>query len=121
MAPGVPVKPSAGSKRGQHYLAANGQRMANIGEQHVRVVTEAGGQADVTFQVTGVTRPLLSVGELCDRGNRVVFGRGGGVIQNTTTGAVTHFGRSGGIYAIDLYVQKSAAAAQGFPGQGTAM
>ena len=121
MAPGVPVLPSAGSKRGQHYLAANGQRMANIGEQHIRVVTEEGGQADVTFQVTGVTRPLLSVGELCDRGNRVVFGRGGGVIQNTSTGAITHFARSGGIYAIDFFIPKSTPNYQGFPGQGTAM
>ena len=76
LAPGVPIVPSAGSRRGQHFRAANGHKLPNL-EQHISLVTDQGGRADVTFPVTGVTKPLLSVGELCDRGEQSHFRRRG--------------------------------------------
>ena len=95
MAPHGPIRPSAGSRRGQRYVAANGCRMANEGEQTLEVVTEDGGAADMTFQITQVKKPLCSVARLCDRGNRVTFGRSGGVIHNIKTDRVTPFRRRG--------------------------
>ena len=121
MAPGIPILPSAGSRRGQNYLAANGDRMPNVGEQTLNIMTADGGAAALSFQITGVTRPLLAVSELADRGNRVIFGKNGGVIQNLTTGKLTTFPRCGGVYAMDIYIrQNEGAADRGFPRQGQA-
>ena len=106
MAPGVRITPSAGSRRGQTYVAANGDAMANEGEQALTVLTEEGAMADMTFQITDVRRPLCSVGKICDRGNRVIFGRGGGVIHNLSSGRLTPFKRRGNIYALDLWVRQ---------------
>ena len=104
-APGVKVCPSPGSRRGQKYVAASGERIPNEGEQNLCVVTEAGAPAQMKYQITDVTRTLTSVAKLCDRGNRVTFGRGGGVIQNLKTGQMTSFKRSGGIYTLDVWVK----------------
>ena len=59
----------------------------------------------MTIQITdGVKRALFSVAKICDRGNRVIFGQGGGVIHNLATQQLTPFRRTGGIYALDLWV-----------------
>ena len=121
MAPGIPILPSPGSKRGQKYLAANGSRIANSGQQRLHVHTEDGRPAEINFQIASVTRPLCSVGEMCDRGNRVLFGRGGGVTQNLKSGEITPFRREGGIYALDFYLAAGGQGPRrnpGFPGQG---
>ena len=116
MAPNVTVRPSAGSQRGQHFISASGKRMANEGEQHLQIMTEEGTAAQIPWQITGVRKPLMSVSKLCDRGNRVTFGRGGGVIHNVRTGQMTPFDRSGGVYTLGLWVKQSNS--QGFPRRG---
>ena len=104
-APNVRIMPSAGSRRGQKYITAKGDVMVNEGEQSLKVMTEEGATTDITFQITDVRRPLCSVGKICDRGNRVVLGRGGG-IHNVGTGRLTPFRRRGNIYAVDFWVRQ---------------
>ena len=78
--------------------------MPNLGEQLLRAQTESGEDTTVLFQVADVSRPLISVSAICEMGNRVVFGRGGGVIQNLATGIETPFERRNGIYHLNLWV-----------------
>ena len=78
--------------------------MPNVGEQNICVCTEQGQQAPMTFQITDVNKPLWAVSEICDRGNRVIFGKAGGVIQNLRSGNLTPFSRSNGIYTIDFWI-----------------
>ena len=59
---------------------------------------------DVLFQVAAVSKPLISVSALCERGKRVVFGRAGGVVQNIKTGKQTPFYRQNGIYVLRLWL-----------------
>ena len=52
-----------------------------------------------------VARPLLSIGEECDRGNVVVFSGTGGAIVNQTTGAMRKFPRlASGAYSIEMWL-----------------
>ena len=95
MAPGVPTRPSEGSRTGRGFSVANGAPLPNLGEQELSVVTDDGVSTSVLFQLAEVTRPLMSVSAICDKGNRVIFGRGGGVIQNLTTGQEIAFERRG--------------------------
>ena len=46
----------------------------------------------------------MSVSKVCEMGNRVVFGAGGGYILNVETGATTQFKKKEGIYVFDMWV-----------------
>ena len=105
MAPGVAIKDSNGSRTGQHYGSASGHRIPNLGEQHITGVVPSGAERAMTFQVAEVTRPLLSVGRICDKGNVVTFGSSGGVIVDLVTGEETPFLRDGdGMYQLEFWM-----------------
>ena len=104
MAPGHVIEDSPGSKAGKNFSAANGAPLPNLGQQQLSMYTDEGMETSVLFQLCDVTRPLLSVSAICDYGNRVVFGRGGGIIYNLDTGLEIPFARQGGIYSIGLWV-----------------
>ena len=65
--------------------------------------TYEGELTPVMFQVADVSKPLMSVSAICERGNRVFFGRAGGVIQNLATGKEIPFTRQNGIYVLDMW------------------
>ena len=63
-----------------HRLEAKGDRnirprlstQFSIWEQLLQAATEGGVETQVLFQIADVRRPLVSVGPICDMGNRVV-------------------------------------------------
>ena len=104
VAPWVKVRESVGSQNGQTYQSASGTKIANEGEKELQVVTEDGIEAEATFQVADVTRPLSAVSKICDKGNMVVFTQEGGFIQNGM-GHRTFFRRENNVYMMDLYIK----------------
>ena len=78
----------------------------------------------MTWQVAEVTRPLLSVGKICDTGHQVTFGRSGGVITDLVTGEEYPFLRdASGMYQLEFWIvakdgPNAYAPSQGFPGPG---
>ena len=107
MAPQVPIVPSEGSKHGQKYASASKHKIKNLGQPHIKVCTEAGDFTEVLFQVADVSKPLVSVSAICEMRNRVIFGKGGGVVQRLKTGKLTVFHRNSGIYVLDLWLLDS--------------
>ena len=110
MCPQYDVRPSPGSIAGQNYLSASNGVMYNVGEQVLDVVTNTGKESKVKYQIVDkVSRPLNSISEICDaggpNGQHVIFGRTGGVILNLDTGDQTPFGRTEGIYTMDMWVK----------------
>ena len=122
MAPLVPILESPGSMRGQAYIAAGNERIPNLGQQTLDVVTNDYHEAQTVCQIAEVTRPLTAVGTTCDKGNYVVYGPHGGCIYNVGSGIQTNFARRGGIYELDLWMrtnaQNSGDKQQGFPWPG---
>ena len=106
MMPSVPIEPSEGSRRGQKYSSASKHKLKNLGQQKIKACTEAGEETEVLFQVADVSKPLVSVSAICERGNRVIFGRAGGVVQNVKTGKVIPFVRQNGIYILSLWMEE---------------
>ena len=86
MAPGVPIHESPGLRRGQAYIAAGHERIPNMGQQVLSVVTNEGLEAQTLYQIAEVTRSLTAVGSTCDRGNVVVYSPHGGCIINRGVG-----------------------------------
>ena len=103
------IKESIGSRAGQFFTSASGETIPNEGEVTLATLTEEGIAMKASFQIAGIRRPLLSVGEISEAGNMIYFGRKGGVIYNLESGTKTYFGKEGGIYVIDLYVRKNEA------------
>ena len=106
MLPGYPVHQNAASRAGKTFSAASGHKIKRHGEQCLQAVTDNGLPTEVLFQLCDVECPLVSISAVCDKGNRVVFGRAGGVIQNLETGAEVPFERRGGVYALGLWVRR---------------
>ncbi len=55
------VQPSEGSRNGDEYRVANGERIPNLGEKIFPVLTEENTVRGVTAQIADVTDPLQSV------------------------------------------------------------
>ena len=72
--PEIETKPSRGSKIGVTYVAANGNKMPNLGEKRVKFKTKDGMNSSIMFQVTKVKKPLAAVSRITEKGNWVCFG-----------------------------------------------
>ena len=107
MMPGVKIVPSPGSLRGQKYTSASKHKLKNLGQQQIHACTEDGDPTSVLFQIADVSKPLVSVGSICEKGNRVIFGCSGGVVKNLQTGKEIPFYRRNGIYVLSLWLRDS--------------
>lgn len=112
MVPWVPMVESEGSRRGQTYTSAGGERLPNLGEKKLSVLTPDGRPASARYQCADVTRALSAVSQMCDQGNRVVFEQHGGYLENLHDGTQTHFKRVNNVYIMELYVEKPCEAAE---------
>jgi hypothetical protein len=123
LCPHYEVKPSKGSLKGQNYVSASGDLIANLGEKVLDVQTYHGSDAQIRYQAADVSQPLNSVSEICDAGGEdgqyVIFSKWGGAILNFEEERMTPFQREEGIYTMGFWVKpKAAGAASGFPRQG---
>ena len=114
MAPQFAITETDASRAGVYYTAADGGRIANVGETTVPIALENGAQTSATFQVADVSRPLMSVGKACEMGNRVLFGSGGGYILNVSTGGATPFYKRDGVYIFTMWIPPASEAGSGF-------
>ena len=105
------IRPSAGSRRGAHYLAANNGRIANEGECDFKFSTIEGHKQCMTFQIAEVNKALGSVSYLVDHGYRVIFdkdeetGHDISVMTHKKTGVTSRFRRERNIWILDAVVE----------------
>ena len=115
---GIKIHDSEGSRRGRNFLAANGDKIPNLGEAKLGLRdVETQGAFESVFQVADVTRPLCSVGKICDAGAEVKFTKERAeVFFNGNLLAV--FEREGGLYLANLEITDQGDPASTFVGQG---
>ena len=102
-APGYDVRPGAGSRAGGCFIAANGEPIPNRGEMTLDLLGAEGSPISSTFQVAAISRPLWSVGRMCDAGYKVVFdSEGATVFHMATNEKVIVFPRKNGLYSTDM-------------------
>ena len=100
--PEVMTRPSVGSRAGVNYVAANGQKMPNLGEKKIQFKTKDDLNSSTTFQVTQVKKPLAAVSKITEKGNWVCFGPGEAYIHNIATDKRTHLDLINGTYSLDV-------------------
>jgi len=118
---GYALEPSPASIRGKGFIAANGGRIDNLGQCHVRMGQRGDHGMKTTVQVAEVSRPLMSVSQICDAhtDNRVVFTAAEGLVMRGDQ-VLARYPRSGGLYVAEMELDSvGGARPAGFPGQGT--
>ena len=71
---GYLLEDSPGSKINQMFLMGDGGKIPNQGQKSLRLADlNRGVEISSAFQIAKVTRPLMSVGKICDEGKQVVF------------------------------------------------
>ena len=96
--PGYTVEPSPGSLANHHFVAAGGKRIKMEGQVKAQFATGGGEAFTSCFQVAAVTRPLWSVGRICDKGYSAVFSDKEAKIVDMNGVTVCLFQRVGGLY-----------------------
>ena len=100
---GYLLEESPGSRREQKFLMGDGGRLPNQGQKHLKLGSEQCADISSTFQIADVTRPLMSVGKICDEGLTVEFAKTRAVVLDKDKKIVCIFERqSGGLYVANM-------------------
>ena len=113
--PGYQVGDSPGSRSGQRFLMGDGGEIPNLGQSRLNLSdTGVGRDIQSVFQIAAVTRPLMSVGRICDEGHSITFDAVMAVVHAKDGGEVCRFHRNAsGLYVAKLKLRSPA----GFGGQ----
>ena len=93
----------------------DGGTIPNLGQSQLNLSDESiGRDIQSVFQVAAVTRPLMSVGKICDEGHSVTFNSIMAVVHGSDGSELCRFVRnSSGLYVAKLKLRSPA----GFGGQ----
>ena len=72
---GMRIRPSPGSKRGVHYLAANNARIKHEGECDFPFTADDGQEVSFVMQIAEVNKALCAISYMVDHRYKVVFDR----------------------------------------------
>ena len=105
-APGYQVHESSASRRGLGFVVGSGERIPNE-RQFILNLDADNGQGSATqfactFQVADLTRPLMSVSQLCGQGFEVEFKDTRALVINSSGETVCRFQRSGQLYTSQM-------------------
>ena len=93
----------------------DGGTIPNLGQSKFNLTDEATDRdLQSVFQIAAVTRPLMSVGRICDEGHSITFSSVMAVVHSKDGQELAKFHRkNGGLYVAKLKLRSPA----GFPGQ----
>lgn len=90
------------------YAAADGTLLPNEGKKVLMGYNESGKRVQMQWQLADITKPLVSLGRLTDRGHRIVLDNaeaGGGYMEYKATGEKTRLRKERGVYEFDVWVE----------------
>ena len=95
----------------QNFIVGNGAKFPNDGQVNLNLQTGGGLLNDITstFEVAKVSRPLMSVGKLCDAGMEVTLRKTQADVVAPGGAVVCTFERQpGGLYVAKLKLKRPA-------------
>ena len=113
--PGYMLEESPGSRRKQKFQMGDGGTIPNLGQKSLNLTDNlAGRDLCSVFQIAAVTRPLMSVGKICDEGHNVTFDKEKAIVRHTDGSELARFVRQpGGLYVAKMKLRNPL----GFSGQ----
>ena len=91
-------------------MMGDGGEIPNLGQSQLNLSDDVVGRdIQSVFQIAAVTRPLMSVGRICDEGHRVTFDNVMAVVSDKDGGEICRFHRNnGGLYFDKLKLRSPA-------------
>ena len=109
-APWYAVQDSPGSRRGQNFIARNGEQVPHEGQISVNFTADLGGGETTdlrsVFQVADMMRPLMSVLQIRDQGLKCVFTEAHALVMNAAGKTMCNFDRQSGLYVAKLRLRQ---------------
>ena len=105
------LQESAGSRRGQEFLMGDGCTIPNLGQNQLNPSDNAAGSGlQSIFQIAAATRPLMSVGKICDEGHEITFNNICAVVRSKDGAELCRFHRepTGSLYVAKLRLRNPA-------------
>ena len=104
--PGYDIEDSPGSRRGANFIIGNGELVPNEGQAHLNLAAEMGNLSQQlvrsTFQVADLTRPLMSVSQICSQGHKCVFDGEQAMVVAQDGETICKFRKQGGLYVATM-------------------
>ena len=100
----VAMRETVASKNGMHYRAANGTIIFNYGAKAIAGTTDDSHQTSLNMDVADVLKPMGSIDQFTENGNRVVFEKGGGYVEHVTTGKRTELRTDGRQWKMRVWI-----------------
>ena len=91
-------------KKKVKLVAANGTPIDAHGEEAIEFQVNGGRKCAMNYLVTGVKKPLASVGAIVDGGSRVVFDADETFIENKVTGERIALKRKDGTFMMEMQI-----------------
>ena len=92
-------------------MMGDGGTIPNLGQKHLNLADNVvGGDVQSIFQIAAVTRPLMSVGRICDEGHNITFDNTCAVVRDKEGRELCRFHRepSCGLYVAKLKLKSPA-------------
>ena len=106
--PGYSLEGPPGSRSGQRILMGDGGTIANLGQKSLNLTDDEHDLRSV-FQIAAVTRPLMSVGKICDEGHNITFDATQAVVRDKGGAELCKFHRTpGGLYVAKMRLRNPA-------------
>ena len=106
--PGYLREDSPGSRSGQRFLMGDGGTIVKIGQKSLNP-SDDGNDLGSVFQIAAVTRPLMSVGKICDEGHNITFDANQAVVRDKGGVELRKFHRTpGGLYVAKMRLRNPA-------------
>ena len=108
--PGYMLQESPGRKRGQDFQMGDGGLIKILGQKQLNLRDSAvGNDVQSIFQIASVTRPLMSVGKICDEGHEILFNNICAVVRSKEGEELCKvFRESRGLYVAKLKLRSPA-------------
>ena len=107
--PGFDVTESDGSRAGQKFQAAGGSLIDNEGQVNALMTapgSPAGTELQFCFQIAKVTRPLISVTKMTEKGElQILCRKDEALVLDGENKTVAKFARKGGLYVAVMKVR----------------
>ena len=105
------IRPSAGSKSGLKYVAADKGEIKNEGEVDYKFTTRENKKLSWPFQIAEVNKALVAVGERVDEGYRIIYdkdldtGEDLSIMIDKRTGEKLKMCRDGNVWVVEAVVE----------------
>ena len=105
--PGYDIEESPASRCGGGFIIGDGGVVPNQGQKKLQLQTDGELMIDSVFQIARVARPLMSVGRICDLGNKIAFSDTNAVVTAPDGATICTFVRKeGGLYVARLRLKR---------------